>query len=206
MRSTLTGSAAAAAFALMAVPALAAPVQWAGNGHFYEYVGGAFSFDAALAAADAATLPGYDGYLVTLTSADENAFVGDLVVASTGAYRQTWAGGSDRDAEGIWKWIAGPEFGTVFWNGAEVPGQYHNWFRPQEPNDNGNEDGLSAYYFGNLLWNDLNGGAGNGYVVEYSLAPPSSGGVPEPATWALMILGFGTAGAVLRRRVVTSAS
>lgn len=36
------------------------------------------------------------------------------------------------------------------------------------------------------------------------LDPPSSGGavgaVPEPATWAMMILGFGAAGALLRRR------
>lgn len=35
----------------------------------------------------------------------------------------------------------------------------------------------------------------------YGLAPISNGAaVPEPASWALMILGFGAAGAVLRRR------
>lgn len=27
-----------------------------------------------------------------------------------------------------------------------------------------------------------------------------AGGVPEPATWAMMILGFGAAGATIRRR------
>jgi hypothetical protein len=31
-------------------------------------------------------------------------------------------------------------------------------------------------------------------------SPVEPGGVPEPATWALMILGFGSAGAALRRR------
>ena len=31
-------------------------------------------------------------------------------------------------------------------------------------------------------------------------APPSNGGVPEPASWALMIAGFGLTGAMLRRR------
>ncbi|MBS0332417.1 MAG: PEPxxWA-CTERM sorting domain-containing protein [Proteobacteria bacterium] len=34
---------------------------------------------------------------------------------------------------------------------------------------------------------------------------PSTGGVPEPATWALMIAGFGLAGASLRRRRAAAA-
>lgn len=42
------------------------------------------------------------------------------------------------------------------------------------------------------------------YVAE-GHAFASSGGVPEPATWALMILGFGTAGATLRRRRTAAA-
>ena len=33
----------------------------------------------------------------------------------------------------------------------------------------------------------------------------SGGGVPEPATWGLMILGFGAAGAALRRRRMATA-
>jgi hypothetical protein len=36
--------------------------------------------------------------------------------------------------------------------------------------------------------------------------PGGNLGVPEPSTWALMILGFGTAGAMLRRRQVLMAS
>ncbi|THD61660.1 MAG: PEP-CTERM sorting domain-containing protein [Phenylobacterium sp.] len=35
---------------------------------------------------------------------------------------------------------------------------------------------------------------------------PTSGGVPEPASWALMIAGFGMAGATLRRRRVAVAA
>lgn len=38
--------------------------------------------------------------------------------------------------------------------------------------------------------------------IDYADAP----GVPEPASWALMILGFGAAGAMLRRRQVADAS
>jgi hypothetical protein len=36
--------------------------------------------------------------------------------------------------------------------------------------------------------------------VSYRLAAAPSPGVPEPGAWALMILGFGSAGAMLRRR------
>lgn len=40
------------------------------------------------------------------------------------------------------------------------------------------------------------------YVLQQSaqVAPQSGGAVPEPATWALMIFGFGAAGSQLRRR------
>jgi Lectin C-type domain len=188
--------AAVAGLAALASSASAAPVMWAGNGHFYEYVGGPFSFASAEATAASMTFGAYEGYLATATSADENAFIGSLVIAGFGSLTQTWLGGSDRETEGVWKWISGPEAGTVFWTGAAVPGQYHNWATPQEPNNNGNEDGLSAFYFGNLQWNDLDPGVGNGFVVEYRLKPQA--GVPEPGAWALMIAGFAIMGARLR--------
>ena len=37
----------------------------------------------------------------------------------------------------------------------------------------------------------------------FAVGWPPEGGVPEPATWGLMIMGFGAAGAMLRRRRVT---
>jgi hypothetical protein len=44
--------------------------------------------------------------------------------------------------------------------------------------------------------------AGDYIVDNHFIDPlaPAGGGVPEPAAWALMLLGFGAAGAVLRRR------
>lgn len=49
---------------------------------------------------------------------------------------------------------------------------------------------------------DFNGDLKCGvYDIQFGkFAPPPTGGVPEPATWALMILGFGAAGAAIRRR------
>lgn len=57
--------------------------------------------------------------------------------------------------------------------------------------------------------------AGSGYLAhvddviangtKYDFALNGSGGVPEPATWALMLLGFGSAGAMLRRRKLAAA-
>ena len=49
------------------------------------------------------------------------------------------------------------------------------------------------------------GGGDEGYgldnvVFTYDGAPSTTGGVPEPASWALMIGGLGLAGAMLRRR------
>ncbi|MDP3370868.1 MAG: PEPxxWA-CTERM sorting domain-containing protein [Brevundimonas sp.] len=41
---------------------------------------------------------------------------------------------------------------------------------------------------------------GNGGVFFDKISVQSAGAVPEPATWALMIGGFGMAGAMLRRR------
>ncbi len=43
-------------------------------------------------------------------------------------------------------------------------------------------------------------GVGLDNVGVTMTAPPSSGVVPEPATWAMMIIGFGAAGSSIRRR------
>ena len=44
-------------------------------------------------------------------------------------------------------------------------------------------------------------GANNGiFVISGFVAPPQPGAVPEPATWAMMLLGFGALGGMLRRR------
>lgn len=48
--------------------------------------------------------------------------------------------------------------------------------------------------------------SGGGFGGGYSIIPPWTAprGVPEPATWGLMLAGFGLVGTVLRRRVKAS--
>lgn len=178
----------AAAVACTAVSANAAPTLWGGNGHYYEYIGGGFSWQDARAAASASSFGGQQGYLVTITSAEENTFLAGLTSSIA------WTGGSDEGTEGTWLWMDGPEAGTAFWiNG--VTQTYSNW-NNGEPNNAGNEDYLHFNFGGSGGWNDVYPTYGSGYIVEYG---GLSMGVPEPSTWALLILGFGAVGGALRR-------
>ncbi|HEY0437641.1 MAG TPA: PEPxxWA-CTERM sorting domain-containing protein, partial [Phenylobacterium sp.] len=58
-------------------------------------------------------------------------------------------------------------------------------------------DGLTFVTDGHRT-NDFEGASTSQF--DWSITGPAAGGVPEPATWSLAILGFGLAGAALRRR------
>lgn len=142
------------------------------TGHFYKYVpqNGIF-WTAAKAAAEASNYFGLQGYLATITSAEENIFISQKT-KGTG-----WIGASDAAKEGDWRWVTGPEGkednlqGRLFWRGTgadyiarkigagPILGQYSNWNTNEPNNSGGNEnyahilyqDGSSGY----RLWNDL---------------------------------------------------
>lgn len=148
------------------------------NGHFYEFVSApGITWQAASAAAQSRRYFGYQGYLVTVTSAAENQFVFDKLLG------QGWMGASDEAVEGTWRWVTGPEgledsgqgrhfftqtpFGT---GGVAVNGEYANW-DSNEPNNLGGED--FAHFLDSGLWNDypFNAAPIQGYVVEYGGLP-----------------------------------
>ena len=61
---------------------------------------------------------------------------------------------------------------------------------------------LDDAVFNEGAWWSLNNGQQQGSFItaDFSLAPAVTSAVPEPATWAMMIAGFGLAGAAIRRR------
>jgi hypothetical protein len=135
------------------------------NGHFYRPISTGTSYTGARAAALNTTFKGQTGYLVTITSADEDAFVFNNVPQTN-----IWFALTDEETEGQWKIDAGPEKGTLIKtsNGqtaGNIQGQYNNW-APGEPNNSGNEDYAVTKWNGSQ-WNDLPNGFSCPYVIEY---------------------------------------
>lgn len=101
------------------------------NRHFYQYVSDATNWIPAYNAAKASTFAGRQGYLVTLTSADEEAFVVStfvkpgwiggtrMVLTSDGIFdeKKTISEVAVVDKNG-WYWLCGPEKDTCFYRQA----------------------------------------------------------------------------------------
>ena len=143
------------------------------NGHVYEYVSGSFPFSAARSGALSSSYEGEDGYLVTITSADEQSFVNNNTTA-----KNIWTGLSDESSEGTWYWLDGPEKDEVIWigeeDGAPQGGNYTNWCVGTEPNNWGSgEDYMVTNWSGGSCWNDYGppatagAGSSEGYLIEY---------------------------------------
>jgi hypothetical protein len=135
------------------------------NGHFYRPITTGATYTNARAAAELTTFKGQKGYLVTITSPDEDAFIFNNVPQSN-----IWFALTDEASEARWVIDAGPEKGTLIKinNGqtnGNIPGQYNNWANG-EPNNSGNEDYAVTKWNGSQ-WNDLPNNFSNPYVIEY---------------------------------------
>jgi hypothetical protein len=94
-------------FALVSQVAFATPIQWSGNGHYYEVI-----VEPGISwpdAQDAAVAKG--GHLATVTSLDELEFIFDLTIDTPGAWISypewavgPWLGARDVGG-GTWEWV-----------------------------------------------------------------------------------------------------
>ena len=136
------------------------------NGHFYRPISTGATYTNARTLASQQTFKGQQGYLVTITSADEDAFIFNNVPQGS-----IWFALTDEASEARWVIDAGPEAGTLIKinNGqtnGNIPGQYNNW-AGGEPNNSGNEDYAVTKWGGGSQWNDLPNNFSNPYVIEF---------------------------------------
>jgi hypothetical protein len=168
----------------------AVPVQWSGNGHWYEavYVSDGIRWDDAKLATE--NVNGcLNGYLATSTSEAENNFIFSLISDPKFWFMGVWPaeysfgpwlGGyqidKTQEPAGNWQWVMGD------------PWSFTNWAEG-EPNDNlGQEDYL--HFFTNTnpgvltpgpTWNDApNTNLLRGYIVEWLEGPT----VVEGTSWS----------------------
>ena len=166
---------------------LGKPVYRSENGHYYEFVSvppvGTVlpAWTASKAAAEASTFLGLQGYLASVTSAQENAFL-------TATFDSRGWIGAQADSNRKWTWVgaASPENGKSFWIGdvggtsvgTDLP--YSNWdtFDGGEPNNLGSVESYVQFTTGGR-WNDLRDTPiqdkdsrynPDGYWIEYSEA------------------------------------
>jgi len=157
---------------------LAAPTQWmvadGGNDHFYDVSEFEGTWDEARADAETRFHQGRRGYLVTITSAAEQAFIDAIAPGVWG-----WIGASDSGAEGEWFWVTGPEAGTQFWTGGlggttTSPFNYANWSL-LNPNNSGAGAIENCVFHNDVTpassvagWNDVPCDNSEIYFIEYS--------------------------------------
>jgi len=153
----------------VAVPAAAQPVRWSGNGHRYERVDDdTLTWEQARQAAVAR-----GGYLVTITSKEENEFLSTTWGSSLLSH---WTGGlqppGSPEPGGGWTWVTGEAF------------VYSNWDGGEPNNDGGAENRieLSSNTTGDgNAWNDVpDDVTRDGYVIEWDEAS-----VPLLGTWGI---------------------
>jgi hypothetical protein len=117
------------------------------------------------------TFKGQTGYLLTITSQDEQNFVQANVPGNNILFALT-----DVSQEGVWRIDAGPENGTIIKtsnSGGNVVGKYNNWCSGEPNNWGSGENYAVTKWSGGNCWNDYGPpassfpGSISGYVIEF---------------------------------------
>ena len=192
-------------FSCVSLSAVAAPVQWAVNGHWYDLVpksnlvntwGFARDHAATQTFVDPVTGETLIGHLTTITSAGENDFVINQFGSEgwIGAYQDITAPGVDIGSNGVadtdegWHWVTGETWDYTNWSALEPNDQGPSSGDPLNV-ENGGEDVLMLWSTG--YWNDFSQSAfSTRYYIEYE----SVSAVPIPA--AVWLFGSGLIGLI----------
>jgi trimeric autotransporter adhesin len=125
------------------------------------------------------TYRGLTGYLTTITTEQEQNFVASLLPSGPFWF---FIGGSDSTQEGVWRWVAGPENGTLLSSG------YTKW-SPTEPNGGTSENDLIINDLASFGWADITStqvlpvnSVTKGYIVEYGGMPASYSITPSASS------------------------
>ena len=133
----------------------AQPIVWNGNGHAYEFVlADGIDWPDARDAATTYEFQGFNGYLATVTSQEENDFIAAIVQQAKIDFnleilREVWLGAEQLDPNGppadTWAWVTAEPFDFTHWENGE-------------PNDTGGDE----HYLG--MW----GTDGSGPLGEWN--------------------------------------
>ena len=138
------------------------------NGHQYRYYPNRLGFTAARAAAASLTLYGKTGYLTTVTSANEEAYISNL--AGPNPLHLGLTGKSARGRNGwTWTYVAGPDAG--------ITPTYFNWLprEPRTPKQGADDYGRVRQRTagGKTGWDvSIDDSACCGYIVEFGDSTP----------------------------------
>jgi len=113
------------------------------------------------------------GYLLTITSQQENDFIANALKVSN--IETAWLGAQDLEEEGVWKWVVGSaedKLESPFWSNVDGTKleKFANW-RSGEPN-NSNEEDCAVMMSSDGGWNDAHCDAQTyAVVVEFGSNP-----------------------------------
>ena len=127
---------------------------------------------------------GRTGHLVTISSAEENAYVASLITANT------WIGFTDQDIEGTFTWVTGESADYTNWNSGE-------------PNSLIGEDFVEIYTTG--YWNDVGGSYSKQALFEFDDNTIHPGGsIDLHVHWSPSSFGMKKANVVLTHNAASS--
>jgi hypothetical protein len=135
--------------------AVATPVQYSENDHWYNAISGYITWDNAKTAAESSSYMGMQGHLATITSQGENKFIANSFPND----QQYWLGGFQKpgssDPSKGWQWVT------------SEPWKFTSW-ASDKPNESGGDAHALQVWYPNNKWGDFpNNYGGYGYIVEY---------------------------------------